>query len=147
MNIIAEEGQRIVFSSSVLSPTPVEYRWLHEGKPVPEDYAHEFGSEGSTLVMPSVELPHKGTYTLEVCNEAGKISKNVVLDVVLNFTDMAASPPAVQAILGDSAWVPDCGYSDPIPISEFGDYVRRGHANSNEKFVSEFKVSVQDVFE
>ena len=133
MNVVAEEGQRIVLSSRVSSSTPVEYKWFYEGKPIVEDYAHEISPDSGALVMPSIELHHKGRYTLEVHNEAGRASKNVVLDVFQGISEIQAPLEATQSEFDDVG---------PIPILEFGDYVAQGHTNSNKKFISEFKVSI-----
>ena len=124
----ATEGKAVYFNIKVNEEFQPTVTWYHNGEPVEEDYAHEIEANGS-LVLPSVELDHSGTYKAVVTNEYGSEQKEVKL-VVREEDIKTDHEAAVSQIV----------YTRPIPVSKFVKYVGELHTNSNQLFKDLFRV-------
>ncbi len=62
----ARIGQPAVFQAVVLGEEPLSFSWSHQGKSIP-------GADGPTLVIPNVQAPNLGQYTVTVNNRFGGV--------------------------------------------------------------------------
>ena len=111
-------------------PQPI-VTWYYDGEPVRTDYSHEIGADGS-LAIPSTVLKHSGVYKAVVANEYGSEEREVKLTVY--------EEGGTQSM--DAAIRHHVVSSRPIPIPEFGKYVAKLHANSNQAFKDLYQVCV-----
>ena len=121
------EGEGVYFKDKVSGePQPI-VTWYQT---VRVDYSHEIEADKS-LAIPSTELKHSGIYKVVVANEYyGSEEREVKLTVYeeggTQSMDAAISHHVVS--------------SRPIPIPEFGKYVAKLHANSNQSFKDLYQV-------
>ena len=108
--------------------------WYHDNTRLGSDYAHEISSDGSLTII-TAEMSHSGTYRLVASNNEGAVEKQVQLSVI-NEEDEETLPSAVHT----------AEESEPIPVTGFGQYVSQNHANSNNGFKIQYKVSMMRPF-
>ena len=126
---LVKEGHRVEFNVHVTGTPPLTFNWYHDDQLITENYAHEIMEDGSLIIF-SAEESHKGTYEFIVNNSAGSIDQQVILIVTKEETDEALYENTTpQANIG------------PILVKDFGTFVADSHANSNDKFKLQFKVS------
>ena len=121
------EGKGVYFKievSGVPQPTAI---WYHNGEPVKADYAREIEEDGS-LAIPSTELKHSGVYKAVVANQHGSEEREVKLTVDKEGRSLGYA--ATDEIVS----------TRPIPIPEFGEYVSKLYANSNQPFKDLYQV-------
>ena len=102
--------------------------WYHQDAQLTSDYSMELQEDGSLSIVSS-ELRHGGVYRLSAKNSKGSVEREVTLTV------RAEGDEAADEII-DKVEV------QAVPVAEFGDYVARAHANSNETFKHQFKVQL-----
>lgn len=129
-NTTAIEGEEVVFKVVVSgSPTPT-LTWKSGGQKVFSNYAMTVENDG-TLTFPSTEINQSGVYILEACNSAGKIEREVKLEVQKECEDNDTSEPAKQ--------ISDIKI---VPVNQFGDHVEKNHSCNNLGFRQQFQVSI-----
>ena len=125
----ATEGEGVCLMIKVCGEPQPTVIWYHDGEPVRADYAHEIEPSGS-LAIPSTELKHSGVYRAVVANQYGTEEREVKLTV-----NGEGNKDTMDAAIRD------CTISSrPIPIPEFGKYVAKLHANSNQAFKDFYQV-------
>ena len=163
------EGEGVYFRIKVSGePQPI-VTWYHDGEPVRADYACEIESDGS-LAIPSAELKHSGVYKavaenkhgseereikLMVSKEGGAASTAVAVDDVVSsgvYKAVAESRHGSEereiklmvseegGAASTAVAVDDVVSSRPIPIPDFGEYIAKLHANSNQGFKDLYEV-------
>ncbi len=123
--LYVKEGETIVLQVQVTgSPTP-SLSWYFNDEEVTEGYSLSLAQDG-TLTIPSAEPRHSGAYRLVATNTAGSVSKEVHVTVL---ADEEPNPLAPKVTFR------------PIPLPEFGEYVAVNHANSDQGFMEQYKVT------
>ena len=124
-----EEGHQVTFKVSVKGVPFSTFNWYHNDDIITDDYAHEIKQDGS-LIIHTVEEKHKGTYCSVANNSAGTVNQKVTLIVVEVFEEGTADE--VNRLKGVNV--------GPIPVKDFGEFVAKGHANSNQLFKVQYEV-------
>ena len=124
-SISVVEGRNAVLPVKIIGHSSLT--WYHDNTRLGSDYAHEISSDGSLTII-TAEMSHSGTYRLVASNNEGAVGKQVQLSVINEET----LPSAVQT----------AEESEPIPVTGFGQYVSQNHANSNNGFKLQYKVSM-----
>ena len=126
----AIEGEEVIFKVVVSGkPTPT-LTWKRAGKELFSNYAMTVGDDG-TLTFPSAEMDQSGVYVLEARNSAGKVEREVRLDVQKEWEDNSITN-------GNSA--KKHNNVKAVPVDQFGDYVAENHSSNNLGFRNQFKV-------
>ena len=126
-DVTITEGEGVYFKIKVSGEPQPTVTWYHDGEPVRADYAHEIEADGS-LAIPSMELKHSGVYKAMVANQHGSEEREVKLMVNKERDSSVADG------------IRDITSTRPIPILEFGKYVARLHADSNQPFMELYQV-------
>ena len=121
-----EEGHKVEFTVRVTGTPPLTFYWYHDDQLLTEDYAHKIMEDGSLIIV-SAEESHKGTYEFVANNSAGTVDQQVILMITKERTDEGKAKLQVN--------------TGPIPVKDFGTFVADSHANSNNKFKLQYKVS------
>ena len=108
------------------SPQP-KLTWYHNGEEVVTDYSRELAEDG-TLILPSSEARHSGTYQLVAQNPAGRRQREVRLFVEAE--DTQQRPATTKPAMRHSA----------VPIAMFGSHVEQNHTKNNRHFTQEYEV-------
>ena len=121
------EGESVVFKVVVSGKPVPTLTWYFDDTEVTSDYSQEVLDDGS-LNIPSAEVKQSGVYKLLARNSAGSMQQQVKLTVQI-----------------EKDRTPDFGGTsmtfEPVPVSEFGDYVAKNHAGNNQGFRDQFMVS------
>ncbi len=128
-NTTAIEGEEVVFKVMVSGKPIPTLTWKSEGKKLMSTYAMTVGDDGTTLTFHSTEMSQSGVYVLEACNSAGKIEKEVRLDVHKEWEDNVKSDGKCNTNV------------KAVPVDQFGDYVAENHSNNNLRFREQFQVN------
>ena len=131
-SISVVEGRNVVLPVKIIGQSSLT--WYHDNTRLGSDYAHEISSDGSLTII-TAEMSHSGTYRLVASNNEGAVEKQVQLSVI-NEEDEETLPSAVHT----------AEESEPIPVTGFGQYVSQNHANSNNGFKIQYKVSMMRPF-
>ena len=94
------------------------------------DYSMEIQQDGS-LSITSSELKHSGVYRLSAKNSKGSAKREVRLTVTQEEEEPAAVKPKERVEI------------QPVPVSEFGEYVAKNHAHLDEIFKLQYNVCEQ----
>ena len=108
------------------SPQP-KLTWYHNGEEVVADYSRELAEDG-TLILPSTEARHSGTYQLVAQNPAGRREREVRLFVEAE--DTQQRPATTKPAMRHSA----------VPVAMFGSHVEQNHTKNNRHFTQEYEV-------
>ena len=131
-SISVVEGRNVVLPVKIIGQSSLT--WYHDNTRLGSDYAHEISSDGSLTII-TAEMSHSGTYRLVASNNEGAVEKQVQLSVI-NEEDEETLPSAVLT----------AEESEPIPVTGFGQYVSQNHANSNNGFKLQYKVSMMRLY-
>ena len=131
-DVTTTEGEGVYFKIKVSGEPQPTVTWYHDGEPVRTDYAREIEADGS-LAIPSTELKHSGVYKTVVANHHGSEEREVKLMVDKERASSVAD--GVGDIISTS----------PIPILEFGKYVAKLHADSNQPFMELYQVCKEKI--
>ena len=123
------EGKGVYFKIEVSGAPQPTVTWYHDGEPVETDYAREIEEDGSLAIL-STEQKHSGEYTAVVTNQHGSEEREVKLTV--DKEGESSECAAIDEIVS----------TRPIPIPEFGEYISKLHANSNQPFKDLYQVCV-----
>ena len=100
--------------------------WYHDDTLLMADYSMEVQQDGS-LSITSSELKHSGVYRLSAKNSRGSAEREVRLTVTQEEEEPAV--PAKERV-----------EIQPVPVSEFGEYVAKNHTHSDEMFKLQYNV-------
>ena len=128
-----EEGHQVTFKVSVKGVPFPTFNWYHNDDIITDDYAHEIKQDGS-LIIHTVEGKHKGTYHFVANNSAGTIDQKVTLIVV-------------EILKEDTADRLEGVNFGPIPVKDFGEFVAKAHANSNQLFKAQYEVRYHSYYD
>ena len=121
------EGESVLLHVEVTGAPKPTLVWYFEGKELQPDYSIDVAEEDGSLSIPSAETRHAGVYKLVAANMSGSVEKEVKLFVHKE---------------GDhKPGVVDQKELRPVPVAEFGKYVEELHANDNQQFGKQYKVS------
>ena len=128
-----EEGHlQMTFKVSVKGVPFPTFNWYHNDDIITDDCAHEIKQDGS-LIIHKVEGKHKGTYHFVANNSAGTVDQKVTLTVAEVLEEGTADEPKnVTKVEGVNI--------GPIPVKDFGEFVAKGHDNSDELFKAQYDV-------
>ena len=127
-----EEGHQMTFKVSVKGVPFPTFNWYHNDDIITDDYAHEIKQDGS-LIIHKVEGKHEGTYHFVANNSAGTVDQKVTLTVAEVLEEGTADElKNVTKVEGVNI--------GPIPVKDFGEFVAKGHANSDELFKAQYDV-------
>ena len=129
-----EEGHQVTFKVSVKGVPFPTFNWYHNDDIITDDYAHEIKQDGS-LIIHTVEGKHKGTYCLVANNSAGTVDQKVTLIVV----EVFEGDTEVNRLEGVNV--------SPILVKDFGEFVAKGHANSNQLFKVQYEVRYHSYYD
>ena len=101
--------------------------WYHEDIQVTPDYSLELTQDGS-LSITSTELKHSGVYKLLAKNSSGSTEREVRLTV--RQEEEEAAPVDRERV-----------EIQPVPVTEFGEYVAYSHLNLEQVFKLQYTVS------
>ena len=125
------EGERVELQVRVAGSPETKLMWYHDGEEVVADYSTEL-AENVTLTLPSAEARHRGVYQLVAENTAGRVEREVELDVIVEeeekTQDGQVMPPPPKIEFG------------AVPVAMFGEHVEKNHASVNKGFNEEFQV-------
>ncbi len=108
-------------------PTPI-LTWRSEGKELVTNYAITVGEDG-TLTFPSAEMNQSGVYVLEASNSAGRVEREVKLQVQKEWDKEQPNGGAKSVNV------------KAVSLDKFGEYVAGNHSNNNQGFKVQFEVS------
>ena len=131
-----EEGHQVTFKISVKGVPFPTFNWYHNDDIITDDYAHEIKQDGS-LIIHTVEGKHKGTYHFVANNSAGTVDQKVTLIVVEVFEEGTADE--VNKLKGVNF--------GSILVKDFGEFVAKGHANSNQLFKVQYEVRYHSYYD
>ena len=121
------EGESVLLHMKVTGAPKPTLVWYFEGKELQPDYSIDVAEEDRSLSIPSAETRHAGVYKLVAANMSGSVEREVKLFVHKE---------------GDhKPGVVDQKELRPVPVAEFGKYVEELHANDNQQFGKQYKVS------
>ena len=123
------EGERVVFRVRVTGSPQPKLTWYHDGVEVKGDYSKELAEDGS-LTMPSAETKLSGVYQLVAVNPAGRVEREVKLEVREQPTETGNIGPAP----------PDLTPGTGMPVTLFGKFVEKCHSNQNHAFKEQYQV-------
>ncbi len=130
----ASLGENVVFHVYVYGePTP-NLTWLHNEKDVSSDCSVDIKEDG-TLVIPTMEHHHAGTYRLNVSNGYSSACREVTLSVEED--EEEESPYSPLGIMNQ----PPVSNDKAVPLHSFEQFVARHHTNNNQPFQFQFMVS------
>ena len=125
------EGERVELQVRVAGSPETKLTWYHDGEEVVADYSTELAEDG-TLTLPSAEARHRGVYQLVAENTAGRVEREVELNVSVEeeekTQDDQVMPPQPKREFG------------AVPVAMFGGHVENNHASVNKGFNEEFQV-------
>ena len=131
------EGERVELQVRVAGKPETKLTWYHDGEEVVADHSTELAEDG-TLTLPSAEARHRGAYQLVEENTAGRVEREVELNVSVEeeekTQDGQVMPPPPKREFG------------AVPVAMFGGHVEKNHASVNKGFNEEFQVLRSYVF-
>ena len=125
---VAIEGEGVLFKVEVRGCPQPSLTWYHQDTQLTPDYSLELNQDGS-LSITSTELRHSGVYKLCAKNCRGSAEREVRLTVRQEEEEAAAVDREREEV-------------QPVPVAEFGEYVAKNHANSDEIFKLQYNVKV-----
>ena len=122
------EGEKVELQVRVAGTPETKLMWYHDGEEVVADYSTELAEDG-TLTLPSAEARHRGVYQLVAENTAGRVEREVELNVIVEEEEKTQTmPPQPKREFG------------AVPVAMFGGHVERNHASVDKAFNEEFQV-------
>ncbi len=122
----AVEGEGVCFKVVVRGNPQPSLTWHHDNSQLRADYSMEIQQDGS-LSITSSELRHSGVYRLSAKNSRGRAEREVRLTVTQEEEEPAVGTKERVEI-------------QPVPVPEFGEYVAKSHAHTDEIFKLQYNV-------
>ena len=127
MDTTAIEGEGVYFKVVVRGYPQPSLTWYHEDTQVTPDYSMELTQDGS-LSITSTEHKHSGVYKLLAKNSSGSAEREVRLTV--RQEEEEAAPVDRERV-----------EIQPVPVTEFGEYVAYCHSDANKVFKLQYNVT------
>ena len=124
----AVEGEGVFFKVVVRGNPQPSLTWYHHNTQLMPDYSMDIQQDGS-LSITSSQLKHSGVYRLLAKNSRGSAEREVRLTVTQEEEEAAVAAKERVEI-------------QPVPVAEFGEYVAKNHAHSDEMFKLQYDVGI-----